>query len=116
MIRPEDDRQYPLRMLFGPVGVDLFEHACEADGFRGLVAALMRDADYESIVLAKDRLVRRLQLADGIKTLYALKERTLEVTDQDRNGDINIANDESMIRSLDRIGYLSLAAGATTDH
>jgi hypothetical protein len=46
-IRPDTPRELALRMLYQPLGDGLFHRACEADSFRGLVAALLDEPDYE---------------------------------------------------------------------
>ena len=40
-INPSSRQEQLLRMLFQPTGDGLFQRACEADGFRGLVAAIL---------------------------------------------------------------------------
>ena len=44
LIHPADRQELPLRMLFHPAEDGIFFRACEADSFRGLVAALLDDA------------------------------------------------------------------------
>jgi hypothetical protein len=60
-IHPGSERQLPMRMLFQPAGDGTFLRACEADSWRGLVAAILDDPDYET-ANAEDRLVERLRL------------------------------------------------------
>ena len=107
-VTPEDKQEFPLRMLFERRGDDLYGEACEATDFRGLLAALMDDPDYETTVSAKDRLVQRLKLADSIRIIFAVDDKVLEVADRDGENIINIANDETMIRSLDRLEFVAL--------
>jgi hypothetical protein len=38
-INPTSPQELPMRMLFQPLGNGTFHRACEADSFRGLVAA-----------------------------------------------------------------------------
>jgi hypothetical protein len=47
-INPTSRQQLPMRMLFQPLGNGTFLRACEADSFRGLVAAMLDDPAYES--------------------------------------------------------------------
>ena len=106
-IKPNSPRQLPLRMLFQPAGEGLFHRACEADSFRGLVAAILDDPSYETAD-AETRLVSRLRIADDVCLIAELDGRQLQIADRERAGAINIASDEPFIRSLQRIGYLSL--------
>ncbi len=94
-------------MLFQPVGDGLFHRACEADSFRGLVAALLDDPAYEQAD-AETRLVARLRLADEVRLLAAVVDRQLKIADRDATETINIASDESLIRSLDSLGAVSI--------
>jgi len=109
-INPPDRQELPHRMLFHPVGDGLFLRSCEADSFRGLVAALLDDPGYEQEV-AEDRLITRLRLADDVKLLADVSGEALSVGDRDAST-INIASDETFIRSLDRIGFVSLPSWA----
>jgi hypothetical protein len=107
-IKPQSPRRLALRMLFQPAGGEgVFHRACEADSFRGLVAAILDDSGYETAD-AETRLVHRLRLADDVCLIAELDGRRLRVADHDRMGVINIASDELLIRSLELIGYLSL--------
>ena len=106
-INPGSERQLPLRMLFQPVGDGLFHRACEADGFRGLVAALLDDPGYETADV-ETRLVARLRLADETRLLAEIAGSPLAIGDRDGADAINVATDEKLIRSLDRIGSVSL--------
>src|ERR1700738_5569103 len=62
-IEPHSPKRAPLRLLFQPAGEGVFLKACEADSWRGLVAAILNDPDYETADLDV-RLVHRLRLAD----------------------------------------------------
>src|SRR5260370_16375920 len=61
-------QELPMRMLFQPLGNGTFHRACEADSFRGLVAALLDEPDYE-LADVETRLVARLRLADEASLL-----------------------------------------------
>lgn len=106
-IEPGSAREFPYRMLFQPVGDGSFHRACEADSFRGLVAAILDDPDYETRD-AESRLVSRLRMADDINLIAGLGGRGFAVADRDAADTINVASDEPLIRSLDRIGVVSL--------
>ena len=107
-INPTSRRELPMRMLFQPLGDGTFHRAWEADSFRGLVAAILDDPDYENRDV-ESRLATRLRLADDLVLLaMAEKERTLLVSDRDANQTINVSSDERFIRSLDRLGLVSL--------
>ena len=110
-------QQLPLRMLFQPVGNGTFLRACEADSFRGLVAAMLDDPAYESGEV-ETRLLNRLRLADELVLLARIEnEPSLLIGDRDADQTINVASDEPLIRSLDRLGLVSLeptlSAGGT---
>jgi len=107
-IHPQSPQELQLRMLFQPMGGGLFHHACEADGHRGLVAAILDDPAYETAAL-KDRLQQRLRLANDLILLGQLDGRQLKVGDRDVEDVINVHSDREFILSLERIGYLSLA-------
>ena len=64
-INPTSRQLLPMRMLFQPLDNGTFLWACEADSFRGLVAAMLDDPAYETGDL-EDRLVNRLRLADDL--------------------------------------------------
>jgi len=66
------------------------------------------DPDYERADVAA-RLMRRLRLADDVRLLLAVGDRTINVADREGADTINVASDEPLIRSLDRLGFLSLA-------
>jgi hypothetical protein len=118
-INPTSRQQLPMRMLFQPLGNGAFLRACEADGFRGLVAALLDDPAYESGDV-ETRLLNRLRLADELVLLARIEnEPSLLIGDRDADLTINVASDERFIRSLDRLGQVSLeptlsAGGART--
>ena len=116
-INPTSRQQLPMRMLFQPLGNGTFLKACEADSFRGLVAAMLDDSAYESGDV-EARLVNRLRLADELVLLARIEnEPSLLVGDRDADLTINVASDERFIRSLDRLGLVSLeptlSAGGT---
>jgi len=111
LIKPSSTSQLPLRMLYQPAGDGVFHRACEADGYRGLVAAILDDPEYEHAALA-DRLHSRIRIALDLVLLGQLDQLRLRVNDQDATDAINIHTDEKFIRSLERIGFLSL----TTEH
>ncbi len=107
-INPTSRRELPMRMLFQPLGDGTFHRACEADGFRGLVAAVLNDPDYENGDV-ESRLATRLRLADDLVLLaMAAQQQTVLVSDRDADQTINVASDERFIRSLDRLGLVSL--------
>ena len=116
-INPTSRQQLPMRMLFQPLGKGTFLKACEADSFRGLVAAMLDDPAYESGDV-EARLVNRLRLADELVLLARIEnEPSLLIGDGDADLTINVASDERFIRSLDRLGLVSLeptiSAGGT---
>jgi hypothetical protein len=107
-INPTSRQQLPMRMLFQPLGNGTFLKACEADSFRGLVAAMLDDPAYESGDV-EARLVNRLRLADELVLLARIEnEPSLLIGDRDADLTINVASDERFIRSLDRLGLVSL--------
>ncbi len=107
LVHPADRQELPLRMLFHPVGDGAFLRAVEADGFRGLVAALVDDAGSET-ANAETRLRQRLRLADDVRLLMQLQDRQIRVSDRDEVNTINVSSDEPFLRSLDRLGIVSL--------
>ena len=116
-INPTSRQQLPMRMLFQPLGNGTFLKACEADSFRGLVAAMLDDPTYENGDV-ETRLMNRLRLADELVLLARIEnESSLLIGDRDADLTINVASDERFIRSLDRLGRLSLeptlSAGGT---
>ena len=107
-INPTSRRELPMRMLFQPIGDGTFHRACEAESFRGLVAAVLDDPDYENGDL-ESRLATRLRLADDLVLLAMTEQQqSVLVSDRDANQMINVASDERFIRSLDRLGLVSL--------
>ena len=112
-IRPDTPPELALRMLFQPLGDGLFHKACEADSFRGLVAALLDEPDYE-LADVETRLVARLRIADEVRLLAGVDGRQLTVGDRDGPETINVASDEPFIRSLDQLGFVSLEPAITT--
>jgi hypothetical protein len=111
-INPASRQQLPMRMLFQPLGNGTFHRACEADSFRGLVAAMLDDAAYERGDV-ETRVLNRLRLADDIRLLAAVDGHDLSVADRDGANEINVASDEPFIRSLDRLGFVSLEPGGS---
>ena len=110
-INPTSQKQLPVRMLFQPLGNGTFLRACEADSFRGLVAAMLDDPAYESGDV-ETRLLNRLRLADELVLLARIEnEPSLLIGDRDADLTINVASDEPFIRSLDRLGLVSLEPG-----
>ena len=107
IINPTSHQELPLRMLFQPAGEGLFYRACEADTFRGLVAAMLDEPDYE-IGDPETRLVSRLRLADDIALIAQVEGRNVNVRDTDHPESVNVASDESFIRTLDRLGFVSI--------
>ena len=116
-INPTSQQLLPMRMLFQPLDNGTFLRACEADSFRGLVAAVLDDPAYESGDV-ENRLLIRLRLADELVLLARIDNRpSVLVGDEDADQTINVASDERFIRSLDRLGLVSLeptiSAGGT---
>ena len=116
-INPTSPRQLPMRMLFQPLGDGTFLRACEADSFRGLVAAMIDDPAYETGDV-ETRLLNRLRLADEFVLLNRIEsDANVLIGDKDADQTINVASDERFIRSLDRLGLVSLeptlSAGGT---
>jgi hypothetical protein len=113
-INPTSRQELPMRMLFQPLGNGTFHRACEADSFRGLVAALLDDPSYESGDV-KTRLLTRLRLADDVLLLATTQRQTVSIGDRDGENVINVASDERFIKSLDRLGVVSLAPGSVAE-
>jgi len=112
-INPESRQQLPMRMLFQALGNGTFLRACEADSFRGLVAALLDDPAYEGGDV-ESRLLIRIRLADEFVLLARIEnEPSFLVGDKDADHTINVHSDEEFIRSLERIGFLSLSPQVT---
>ena len=113
-INPTSRQQLPMRMLFQPLGNGTFLKACEADSFRGLVAAMLDDPAYESGDV-ETRLLNRLRLADELVLMARIEnEPSLLIGDRDADLTINVASDERFIRSLDRLGIVSLEPTLST--
>ena len=107
-INPTSRQEFPVRMLFQPLGNGTFLRACEADSFRGLVAAMLDDPTYESGDV-ETRLVTRLRLADELVLLARIENQpSMLIGDKDADQTINVASDERFIRSLDRLSLASL--------
>jgi len=107
LIHPQTRRELALRMLFQPVGGGVYLRACEADSFRALVAALLDDPSYETAVV-ESRLLDRLRLAEDIRLLASLENRRFLVSDRDEPDTVNVGSDEPFVRSLHRLGVVSL--------
>src|ERR1700682_3529022 len=101
LISPDTPQELPLRMLFQPADSGLFHRACEADNYRGLVAALLDDPTYESARLSK-RLDRRVRMAEDLVLIAKVDGRQLEVSDRDGPNSINVHSDQEFIHSLAR--------------
>jgi hypothetical protein len=112
LIHPGDQQELPLRMLYQPTADAGFLRACEADGFRGLVAALLDDPGYESADVQL-RLRHRIRLANDVALLGAIQDRQLRISDTDGPNTVNLHSDVSLIRSLERLGILSLGSPET---
>ena len=108
IIQPESVQRLPIRMLFQPAGDGVFYRACEADGFRGLVAAMLDDPDYEKAD-AETKLVHRLRIAGDLALLGLLDDHHLQIAGYDGADIINVSSDERFIRSLDRMTLVSLS-------
>ena len=107
-INPTSRQELPMRMLFQPLGDGTFHRACEADSFRGLVAAMLDDPTYESGDV-ETRLVNRLRLADELVLLARIENQPgMLIGNKDADQTINVASDERFIRSLDRLSLASL--------
>src|SRR6202158_3965588 len=116
-ITPTSRQQPPMRMFFQPLGNGTFLRACEADSFRGLVAAMLDDAAYERGDV-ETRLLNRFRLARETVLLGPVEnEPSLLIGDRDADLTINVASDERFIRSLNRLSLVSLeptlSAGGT---
>jgi hypothetical protein len=106
-IQPDDPKEAPLRMLFQPEGGGVYFKACEADSWRGLVAALLDDPSYETADL-ETQVMNRLRLAEDVVLLAELEDHKLQVADHDGADIVNVRSNELFIRSLDRVGFVSL--------
>jgi hypothetical protein len=114
-VGPADPPELALRMLMQPAGLGTFHGACEADGFRGLVAALLEDPGYE-LADPETRLVHRLRLAHDVALIaQALGRPRPAIADLDAPATINVSSDEPLIRSLHRLGFVSLEPEVADD-
>jgi hypothetical protein len=105
---PGETRELPMRMLFQAAAGGLFLKACEADSWRGLVAALLGDPTYEAAD-AETRLVQRLRVADDAALLAALQgQPRVSLSDRDADATLNVSSDSRLILSLHRLGFVSL--------
>ena len=112
MVAPDDPKVLPLRMLFQPGGHGTFFKACEASDFRALTAAILDDPAYEAAPVV-ERLAHRLRLAHDVALLAELEGRNIQVADHEAPLSVNVATDEAFIRSLNRLGFASLAPSLT---
>ena len=113
-INPTSRQELPIRMLFQPLGNGTYHRACEADSFRGLVAAMLDDPSYETADV-ETRLVNRLRLADELVLLARIEsDPSVLIGDKDADHTINVASDERFIRSLDKLGVVSLEPTLST--
>jgi hypothetical protein len=112
LVHPGDPQELPMRMLFHPVDEGVYLKACEADSFRGLIAALLDDAGYETAD-AGARLGQRIRLADDVRLLAKLQARSVRITDRDEVNAINVSSDEPFLRSLHRLELVSLDSSLT---
>src|SRR5260370_16090757 len=102
-INPTSRQELPMRMLFQPLGDGTFHRACEADSFRGLVAAMLDDPTYESGDV-ETRLVNRLRLADELVLLARIeKQPGMLLGDKDADQTSNVAAHARFIPSLYRL-------------
>ena len=107
-INPTSRQLLPMRMLFQPLGDGAFLRACEADSFRGLVAAMLDEPAHESGDV-ETRLLNRLRLADELVLIARIDNKpSVLVGDKDADQTINVASDERFIWSLNRLGLVSL--------
>jgi hypothetical protein len=108
---PETPRELSLGMLLEPMGNGCFRRAAEADGWTGLIGAVLGDPTYENDS-PPDRLLQRLRLAHDAALLLELDGKQVEVSDHDGNDLINVASDKALLCSLDDLGIVSLEPGA----
>jgi hypothetical protein len=101
-------------MLFQPAGDGVFYRASEADSFRGLVAALLDDPEYERAD-AETRLVNRIRLANDAVLLGDIEGHPLKVGDRPGPHTIDISSDESFVRSLHELQTVSLEPALTQE-
>jgi hypothetical protein len=79
-----------------------------------LVAALLDDPGYETEE-PQTRLVARLRIANDVALLAELEGRGLAVSDLEGQDVITVASDEPLLRSLDRLGVVSLARASAEE-
>ena len=115
IVRPDVRKVHPLRMLFQPAGSGTFFKACEASDFRALAAALLDDPTYETAPVV-ERLAQRLRLAHDVALLAELEGQRIDVADHEAPLTVNVATDEAFIRSLNRLGFVSLAPSLMPGH
>ena len=107
-LSPDTPRQLAFGILLDPVGDGTFRRACEADSWRGLVAAVLGDPRYE-VQPSHERVFQRLRLAEDARFLGALVgQPSLPGGAGKSGGTIDMSTDESLIRSLDQLGLVSL--------
>src|SRR5207245_1792039 len=112
-INPTSRQQLPLRMLFQPLGNGTFLRACEAESFRGLVAAMLDDPAYESGDV-ETRLLNRLRLADELVLLARIDNQpNVLVGGEDADQTINVASEARFIRYIDIMELVSLEQNIT---
>src|SRR5438874_13715682 len=113
-INPTSRQELPIRMLFQPLGNGTYHRACEADSFRGLVAAMLDDPSYETGDV-ETRLVNRLRLANELVLLARIvSDPSVLIGDKAADQTINVASDERFIRSLDKLRVVSLEPTLST--
>jgi len=104
-------RQLAFGILLDPVGDGTFRRACEAATWRGLVAALLGDPSYEAQP-ARERIFQRLRLTEDARFLGELVgQPNLRDGASESGRTIDMSSDESLIRSLDQLGLVSLEPG-----
>lgn len=107
-LRPGAPRQLAMRMLIQPAAGGLFLKACEADSWRGLVAALLDSPIYESED-AETRLAQRLRVADDTALLAELQGQPgVRLSDRGGKATLDVSSDMHLIQSLHRLGFVSL--------
>jgi hypothetical protein len=74
------------------------------------VAAILDDPAYEA-----GDVVNRLRLADDVRLLAATQGQTVSIGDRDGENAIDVASDQRFIRSLNRLGVVSLAPGSVAE-
>ena len=114
VINPASEREMPFRMLLEPAGGGTYLKACEADSWRGLVAAILDDPAYE-LADVRTRLVDRLRLANDIVLLAEVDGRRIRVADRPGQDAIDVHSDEPFLRSLHQLGVISLDPRLTSE-